>query len=561
MDSLSNYTYDAIVVGSGISGGWAAMELSKKGLKTLILERGRNVEHIKDYPNAMANSWDFPNRFRHTDEQDKNYPIQKGSLVFSSANESFFVNDLEHPYTQVKPFTWIRGYQVGGRSLIWGRQCYRLSEIDFEANLADGIGVDWPIRYKDLEPWYNYTEAFVGVSGQNEGIKPLPDGNFLPAMPMNCIEDFVGKKLKSAFPDRIMTPARLANLSIQHLDRGPCQYRNLCARGCPYGGYFSSNSATIPAGLKTGNLTLRPFSIVTNVIYDPKTQKASGVEVLDAETKQSYIFKSKILFLNASTLGTTQILLNSKSSSFPSGLGNSSGQIGHNLMDHVSGAGAYGDYEGFLDQFYTGRKPGGTIIPRFQNLKGSDRDYLRGFGLQGRGRRIGWERLENKSGIGTDFKSQISKFGPWNMWLGGWGEFLPYFENHVKLDPEKKDVFGQPILSMDSELKDNEKKMLKDMEKSAKEILELCGFTRIRGFQDSAPPGSTIHEMGTARMGKDPKTSVLNGFNQMHDVKNIFITDGSCMTSSGSVNPSLTYMALTARACDFAFNELKKGNL
>jgi len=561
MGANTNNTFDAIVVGSGISGGWAAMELCKKGLKTLMLERGRDVVHIKDYTSAMTNVWEFPDRLEKTNEQIKNYPIQSHCYAFNSGSEHFFVNDLENPYNQVKPFAWFRGYQVGGKSLIWGRQCYRYSDLDFKANQEEGIGVDWPIRYKDLAAWYDYAEDFVGVSGKNESLSQLPDGHFLPPMEMNCLEEFMAEKIKSKFPDRVMTPARLANLSAPHLGRGPCQYRNLCTRGCPFSGYFSSNSATIPAAQATGNLSLRPFSIVTEVLLDEKTNKAKGVRVLDSETKEVFEFYAKIVFLNASTLGTTQILLNSVSSRFPTGFGNSSGQLGHNVMDHISAAGASGTFEGFSDKYYVGRRPGGILIPRFQNLKGKDRDYLRGFGFQGAAEREGWERLETQAGTGVDFKSQISKPGPWTVWLGGWGECLPYFDNQVSLNKEKLDSHGQPTLNMDCTFRDNEFKMRKDMEASGKEILELCGFKDIHGFQPDAPMGATIHEMGTARMGKDPKTSVLNGNNQMHDVKNVFITDGSCMTSSGSVNPSLTYMALTARACDFAFKELKAGNI
>jgi len=561
MGSNSKNTFDAIVVGSGISGGWAAMELCKKGLKTLLLERGRDLVHIKDYTTAMTNVWEFPYRLRHTQEQLEKFPIQTNCYAFDSATESLFVNDIENPYTQVKPFDWYRGYQMGGRSLLWGRQCYRLSDLDFNANLEEGIAVDWPIRYKDIAPWYDYAEDFVGVSGKNEGLSQLPDGHFLPPMEMNCVEEFMSEKIKNKFPERVMTPARLANLTVPHLGRGPCQYRNLCTRGCPFSGYFSSNSATIPAAQATGNLTIRPFSIVTEVVLDPNSSKAKGVRVLDAETKEVFEVYSQIIFLNASTLGTTQILLNSVSSRFPNGLGNSSGQLGHNLMDHQSGSGAKGTFEGFSDKYYVGRRPGGILIPRFQNLKGKDKDYTRGYGFQGAAQREGWERLETQSGTGTEFKSQIGKPGPWTVWLGAWGDCLPYYDNKVSLNKDKLDIHGQPTLNLDCTFRENEAKMRKDMEQTGKEILELCGFKDIHGFQSQNPIGATIHEMGTARMGRDPKTSVLNGNNQIHEVPNIFVTDGSCMTSSGSVNPSLTYMALTARACDFAFKELKSGNL
>lgn len=555
-------TYDAIVVGTGISGGWAAKELTEQGLKTLVLERGRDVVHPDGYTSAFKAPWEFENRLMNTLDMVRNSPVQSRCRVFDESTYHFFVNDLENPYTQIRPFDWIRGYQVGGRSLTWGRQCYRFSDVDFEANAAEGIAVDWPIRYRDIEPWYDYVERFVGISGQPERLPHLPDGVFLPAMEMTCLEHHVASSIRSRFNDRVMTIGRTANLTTGHLGRGPCQYRNLCARGCPFSGYFSSNSATLPAAAVTGNMTLRPHSIVTEVIFDEKNDRASGVRVLDAETREVMEFSSRIIFLNASTLGTAQILLNSVSRRFPDGLGNGSGQIGRNLMDHHFEAGAVGDYDGFANRYYSGRRPNGVYIPRFRNL-GRDRrkDYLRGFGFQGHGIRSGWDRGGVTAGVGAGFKEQLASPGGWYMRLGGWGECLPYPENRATLNRQKLDHWGLPTLAIDCAFRDNELAMRRDMTESAMEILDAAGFRNIKSFDYETPPGLCTHEMGTARMGRDPKSSVLNGFNQMHEVKNVFITDGSCMTSSGCQNPSLTYMALTARACRYAVEELKKGNL
>lgn len=553
-------TYDAIVVGSGISGGWAAKELSEKGLKTLLLERGRNVTHIEGYPTATMNPWEFPHRQRDTLEVRENYPIQSKCPSFSEASRHFWVNDKENPYNEVQPFNWIRGYHVGGRSLLWGRQCYRLSDIDFEANAKDGFGTDWPIRYKDIAPWYDYAESFAGISGQAENLPQLPDGKFLPPMEMNCVEKHVAAGIRKNYNDRIMTIGRVANLTRRHEGRGPCQYRNLCNRGCPYGGYFSSNSATIPAARATGNLTLRPYSIVTEVIYDEQRGRASGVRILDAETGEFREFYSRIIFLNASTLGTTFILLNSISRRFPGGLGNSSEQVGHNLMDHHYRVGASGSVEGFEDNYYYGRRPTGIYIPRFRNInkKTTRSDYVRGFGYQGgsgRGRAGGFD------GVGAEFKDSKTVAGGWGMGISSWGECLPYYENKVSLNRSKTDKWGLPTLDIDSKFRENELTMRKDMKNSAAEMLEAAGCRNIHTYDNMPPPGTCIHEMGTARMGRDPKTSVLNGWNQVHEVKNVFITDGACMTSSACQNPSITYMALTARACDYAVKELKRMDL
>ncbi len=560
--SKEQNTYDAIVVGSGISGGWAAKELCEKGLKTLVLERGRNVEHVKDYTTAFSSPWDFDHRLHGKYKNESEDPIQ--STVYDEGSKHFFVRDKEHPYIQDDPFRWIRGYQVGGRSLTWGRQCYRLSDLDFEANIKEGIAVDWPIRYKDIEPWYSYVEKFIGLSGRNENLTHLPDGHFLPAIEMNCLEKYFAEEIAKKFSDRLVTPARVANLTQSINGRGPCQYRNLCSRGCPFGAYFSSNAATLPAAMATGNMTLRPFSIVQEVIYDKESKRAIGVRVIDTNTKETEEYFAKIIFLNASTIATTSILLNSVSEVFPNGLGNSSGQLGHNLMDHFIGVGAEGEFDGLQDQYYSGRTPGSLFIPRFRNIDGPSKqtEFLRGYGFQGRAFRENWEdKLHSIEGFGEDFKVNTTIPGKWKIWLGAWAETLPYFENQVSLHKSKKDTWGLPLVRISFEYHENEKAMKKDIEATAVEMLEKTGFTAIRGFNYDMPGGSAVHEMGTARMGRDAKTSVLNEFNQLHDVKNVFVTDGSCMTSSATQNPSLTYMALTARACSFAVKESKKGNL
>jgi choline dehydrogenase-like flavoprotein len=557
-------TYDAIVVGSGISGGWAAKELCEKGLKTLLLERGRNVEHIKDYPTASMNPWEFPHHLELSEQDKIDNPIQTDCFAYNEATKHFFVQDKEHPYTQSKPFNWIRGYQVGGRSLLWGRQTYRLSDLDFEANMKDGHGVDWPIRYKDVAPWYDYVESFVGISGQAEGLPHLPDGIFLPPMEMNCLEKQFAKDLKLHYTDRILTNGRVANLSRGWNGRGPCQYRNLCARGCPFGGYFSSNAATIPAAIATGNLTLRPHSIVCEVLYDEQNNKAKGIRIVDELTKESTEFFAKVIFLNASTIGTTSILLQSTSRHFPTGFGNSSGHVGRNLMDHHSSIGATGDYPGFEDQYYVGRRATGVYLPRFRNINEQTKrtDFVRGYAYQADAKRHDWKdiMMVNDS-FGDDFKKQLLKPGPWYMWMGAFGECLPNYENHVTLDKNKKDQWGLPLVDISFEYGPNEMAMRKDMQASAIEMLTVTGYKNIQAFDYKSPGGSEVHEMGTARMGRDPKTSVLNGNNQMHDVKNVFISDGSCMASGGNQNPSITYMALTARAVHFAVDELKKNNL
>lgn len=556
----ATHYFDAIVVGSGISGGFAAKELCEKGLKTLVIERGRKVEHIADYPTAMLNPWQFENRLHVTDNDKKQQPIQ--SAVADESTKHFFVNDLEHPYIQEKPFLWIRGYQTGGRSLTWGRQCYRLSEFDLEANAKEGIGVDWPVRYKDIAPWYDYAEQFVGVSGQNEGLPQLPDGQFLDPMEMNCIERHLRESNQKHFPDRLITIARVANLTKGLKGRGPCQFRNLCARGCPFSGYFSSNSASLPAAFATGNLSLLNDAIVMEVMVDKETGKATGVRVMDAHTHEITEYFASLIFLNASTINTTAILLQSISERHPDGLGNGSGQVGKNLMDHPYGGGAYGEHDDFKDQYYKGRRPAGVYVPRFQNIPGDSisRKYKRGFGYQGDGERAEWpDRMKMEDGFGASFKEKLTTPGPWTFWMIARGECLPYETNRVTLDKEQKDQWGLPLVRVNFEFGENEKAMVDDQKRHAEEMLEKAGFKNIRSFYYNTTGGRAVHEMGTARMGKDPKTSVVNGFNQLHEVPNVYITDGSFMSSSSCINPSLTYLAFTARACAHAVEELKKG--
>lgn len=555
--------YDAIVVGSGISGGWAAKELTEKGLETLVLERGRNVEHGKDYKTEHMPAWEA--KFRGMGDRklfEKEYHRQLRSGVVDEYNYHFFVNDKDHPYQtdEEDPFLWVRGYQVGGRSLTWGRQCYRLSDLDFEANARDGVGIDWPIRYKDIAPWYDYVEEFAGISGKKEGWSHLPDGKFLPPMDLNCVEEDVKEKIENEFEYRHLTIGRCAVLTKPHKGRGGCHYCGPCSRGCSVGAYFSSQSSTLPAARETGNLTLRPNSIVHSIIYDKETNRATGVRVIDRLTKESKAFYAKVIFLNASTLGTTQIMLNSTSETFPNGIANSSGTLGHYLMDHHFRVGASGKFSGYEDQYYYGNRPNGIYIPRFRNINPQTQheDFIRGYGFQGAASRSSWRRGVNMKGFGKDFKKKLRDPGPWNFSINGFGEILPYRDNHAKLSADKTDQWGIPQLEIHGSLGKNELKMREDMVKTAVEIIEAAGGTDVEPFTDEYLFGEGIHEMGTARMGKDPNTSVLNAHNQTHDVPNLFVTDGSCMTSSGSQNPSLTYMALTARAVNYAVEQLNK---
>jgi choline dehydrogenase-like flavoprotein len=563
VDAEKKNSYDAIVVGTGISGGYAAMELTAKGLKTLVLERGRMVSH-PSYPTATKDPWDFPYAGRATQEDLRQQGVQaRTGYTVSQATKHWFVNDLENPYTEVNRFDWMRGYHVGGRSIMWGRQSYRWADLDFEANARDGIAVDWPIRYKDLASWYDRVESFIGVSGSVDGIPHLPDGKFLPAMELNCVELDLKEKVKSKF-NRPLTIGRTANATapLPHSpQRGTCQYRNLCSRGCPYGGYYSSVAGALPAAEKTGNMTLRPNSIVYEIIYDEKKGKATGVKVLDAESGEQTEFFADLIFLCASTFGSTFIMLNSISNRFPNGFGNDSGELGCNIMDHHLQVGAFAQVDGFDDKYYSGRRANGFYIPRFRNLNGEKRDYIRGFGYQGGASRQGWTNMVAEMSIGKQLKEAAGKPGSWTVGMGGFGEILPYHENHVKINKEKKDKYGLPTLTFDAILRENELKMRKDMANDAAEMLEAAGYKNVGTYDRECGIGLGIHEMGTARMGKDPKTSVLNKWNQVHACKNVFVTDGSAMTSAACQNPSLTYMALTARAVDYAVGEMKKNNL
>jgi choline dehydrogenase-like flavoprotein len=559
---MPDNTYDAIVVGSGISGGWAAKELTEKGLKVLMLERGRDIVHVKDYVNANKEAWDYPHRGERTQQMIKDYPVLKRDYPLNETNLDYWASDKDSPYTEVKRFDWFRGYHVGGRSLMWGRQSYRLSDFDFEANLKDGIAVDWPVRYKDLAPWYDYVEKFAGISGSKEGLPQLPDGQFMPAMEMNIVEKDVSARMNKHYNSyRKMIIGRTANITEALPGRTNCQYRNKCWLGCPFGAYFSTQSSTLPAAKATGNLTLRPWSIVTKILYDKDKKRATGVEVLDAEDNKTYVYNAKIIFLNASALNSAWVLMNSATDVWEGGLGSSSGELGHNIMDHHLGVGASGIVEGFEDKYIYGRRANGIYIPRYANLFGDKRDYLRGFGYQGGADREGWSRSIPELSIGGAFKEALTEPGTWAMGMGGFGETLPYHENKITLDKTKKDKWGLNVLSMDIEYKENEKKMRIDMQKDAEEMLTIGGVKNVTGWTGDGTLGRGIHEMGSARMGRDPKTSVLNGFNQIWDAPNVFVTDGAFMTSAACQNPSLTYMAFTARAADHAVSELKKMNI
>jgi choline dehydrogenase-like flavoprotein len=557
-------TYDAIVVGSGISGGWAAKELCEKGLKVLMLERGKNLVH-PNYPTATKNIWDFEHHNNLTEADKENFFIQSRHYSLREDNKHFYINDRENRYDEIKRFDWIRGDIVGGRSLLWARACYRWSDLYFESNLRDGHGIDWPIRYKDLAPWYDYVESFIGVSGNADGIATLPDGKFMPPFEMNVVEKYFKQKIESAYHDRKVIMGRTANLTEPVKGRGQCQARNQCQRGCPYGAYFSTNASTLPAAHATGNLTLRPNALVNRVIYDAQKQKATGVEIIDTETKQTEELYARLIFLNASTVATTFILLNSTSSRFPNGLGNGSDQLGRNLMDHHKGLSLSASVDGFEDSYYSGFRPTTLYIPRFRNIKeqapglpAGQAGFIRGYQFGGSAHR---GRAQSDEPIGAAFKDAMSEAGPWQMSLWGFGECLPYAENRVTLDNNKKDNWGRPVIAIDCEFKENEKAMYADMKETAAELMEAAGFKDINVSGSLSFPGNANHEMGTARMGHDPKTSVLNKWNQLHEVPNVFVTDGSCMTSSACLNPSLTYMALTARACDYAISEMKRQNL
>ena len=560
IDSEKDMTYDAIVIGSGISGGWAAKELCEKGLKTLVLERGRDVKHITDYPSAMANPWDLPHRGRETFLEKDNNPIVNKCYAYDEATQHFFVKDHEHPYVQEKPFDWIRGYQVGGKSLIWARQTQRMSDAEFEGPARDGFAIDWPIRYKDLAPWYSHVERFAGISGNKDGIPTLPDGEFLKAWELNCVEKHIKARIETKFKDRHVIIGRCAHLTEPaqiHLDqgRGKCQARHLCYRGCPYGGYFSSNSSTLPWAAKTGNLTLRPDSVVHSIIYDEKNQKASGVKVIDTNTKEEFIYKAKVIFLNAACLNSNLVLLNSISSRFPEGLGNDSGVLGKYIAFHQYRGQGSANYEGFEDQYYFGRRPTSAFMPNFRNLHKQEMDFQRGYMVAfsaGRGNGV-----PSDEDFGAKFKENTTKPGPWGIYIQMQGESIPRESNHVKLS-NIKDAWGIPQLAIDIDYHENDLKMTKDFLTTAEEMLTLAGCKNINMFDSKQNPGLDIHEMGGARMGKDPKQAILNEWNQVHTCKNVFVTDGAAMTSIGNQNPSLTFMALTARAANYAVDALKR---
>jgi choline dehydrogenase-like flavoprotein len=559
---VQSQEYDAIVVGSGISGGWAAKELTEKGLRVLLLERGRNVEHIKDYVNATKGPWEYPHRGGRTRAMEEEYPVLKRDYPLNEKNLAFWASDKDSPYTETKRFDWYRGYQVGGRSLMWGRQSYRHSEIDFEANAKEGIAIDWPIRYRDIAPWYDKVERHAGIAGSIENMPQLPDGQFQPAMPLNCGEELVAGKLRKLYNGRRrIIPGRTANATRKLEGRNACQYRDACWLGCPYGAYFSTQSSTLPAAVKTGKLTLKPFSIVTEVLYDKDRKRATGVRVLDAVSEQTTDYRAKVVFLCASALNSAWLLMRSATDVWPGGLGSSSGELGHNVMDHHFRCGAEGTLEGLDDKTVYGRRPTGFYIPRYRNVFGDKRDYLRGFGYQGGAGREGWSRSVAELGIGGAFKDMLAEPGVWTIGGTAFGEMLPNHNNRISLDESKKDKWGLPVLKMDVATGENERLMRKDMIADMADMLEQTGVKNVHTYDAEYFPGMGIHEMGTARMGRDPKTSVLNSHNQVWDAPNVFVTDGACMVSAACQNPSLTYMALTARAADFAVNELNRRNL
>lgn len=564
-DAVKNRTYDAIVIGSGMSGGWAAKELCEKGLKTLVLERGRDVVHLKDYPTTNMLPWEFEHRGQIPEAIQEANPVVSRCYAFREDAVQFFVKDTEHPYVQDKPFDWIRGYQVGGKSLLWARQTQRWSDFDYEGPARDGFSVDWPIRYKDIAPWYSYVEKFAGISGNKDGLDVLPDGEFLPALELSCVENYFKDFIAKNYKDRHVIYARCAHLTEPkqiHLDqgRGQCQNRNLCQRGCPFGGYFAANSTTIPWALKTGNMNLRPFSVVHSIIYDEKKGKASGVRVVDAHSKEVIDYYARIIFVNAAAINTNLILLNSKSNRFPNGLGNDSGILGkyfafHNYRGHISA-----EYEGFMDNTTAGGRPTSAYIPRFRNVHKQETDFLRGYAAGFYSGRFSYPKAD---GFSTTLKDNLAKKdpGPWRVGSHMMGETIPKETNFLSLDPNKKDEWGVPLIKFSVDYDENDNKMVKDFSDQLTEMYTKAGFTNIKTNDSKQAPGLDIHEMGGARMGKNPKTSMLNKWNQMHACENVFVTDGTCMTSTSTQNPSLTYMALTARACDYAVDQMKKNEL
>lgn len=553
--------FDAIVIGSGISGGWAAKEFTEKGFKTLLVERGRNVIHNKDYPTTNLYPWELKHRGELTFTLKNENPIASRCYAFKEDTTHFFVKDKEHPYVQQKPFDWIKGYQVGGKSLIWARQTQRWSDYDFEGPARDGFAVDWPIRYKDIAPWYSHVEKFVGICGNKDGLSNLPDGEFLPPMEMTCLEKYFKEQVAEKFKDRQVIIGRCANITKVepiHIEqgRGSCQYRDLCRRGCPFGGYFSSNSSTIPWAQKTGNLTLLTDAVVHSVIYDDNKKKATGVLAIDANTKRQTAYYAKVIFVNAGAVNTNLILLNSKSKRFPNGIGNDNGLLGKYFAFHNYRGKASANYDGFLNSTTDGRRPTGSYIPRFRNLIKQETDFLRGYAIT-----IHSRRTEKKTdGIGEDLKKQIinDKEGVWQINAGFMGETIPKETNFIALSSSEKDQWGIPLPVISVEYDDNDEKMLKDFFEQVTDMFSKAGFTNIKVRDTKQAPGLDIHEMGGVRMGYDPKTSLLNAFNQLHQCKNVFVTDGACMTSTSTQNPSLTYMAITARAVNYAVKEFKK---
>ena len=556
-------TYDAIVIGSGISGGWAAKELCDLGIKTLVLERGRNIEHIKDYPTATKNPWDFPHRMEEPLQVLKDNPVISKCYAYGEDTHHFFVKDKEHPYIQEKPFDWIRGYQVGGKSIMWGRACQRWSNFEFSAPQRYGYAIDWPIRYEDIAPWYSHVERFSGICGDKDGLECMPDGDYLPPFEMSCVEEAMQQKINAHYKDRRMIKTRWAHLTKPepiHLQqgRGQCQARDLCTRGCPFGGYFSSVSSTLPWAKKTGNLTIRPFSVVHSVIYDEQKGKATGVRIIDTNTKEEIEYYAKVIFLNAACLNTNLILLNSTSSRFPNGLGNDSGLLGKFMAFQNYRASVHGRYEGFEDRYYYGRNPTNPMIANYRNLHKQDTDYLGGFltfVYSNRGKKR-WA-----DGVGADLKDSLTEPGPWNAGMFMQGETLPKESNHVRLSKDQKDPWGIPQLITSVGYDDNDDKMVKDFLDQSAEMLEIAGLKDITKHDTHQAPGLDIHEMGGCRMGHDPKTSLLNKWNQLHLCNNVYVTDGACMTSTGNQSPSILYMAFAARAANHAAEEMKKGNI
>ena len=557
--------YDAIVVGSGMTGGWAAKELTELGLRTLVLDAGRPIVPNKDYREHTP-PWEMP--FRGLGDRQvvaRRQTVQRNSVTFDEMSHQFWVDDVDNPYStpRDKAFHWFRARQVGGKSIIWGRQVYRWSDLDFEANLRDGIGVDWPIRYADIAPWYDHVERFIGVSGQAEALAHLPDGPFLPPMAMNCVESHVRERMAAKFGrDRVLTIGRVAILTERHNGRAACHYCGPCHRGCVTRSYFSSVNATLPAAEATGRLTLMPYSIARSLVLDDRTNRVAGVLVVDARTRETREYTARVVFLCASALESARLLLNSASSRHPDGLANSSGQVGRNIMDHIKWGGASGTFDDWSDRRSIGQRPNGIYVPRFRNVTTRHPGFIRGYGFQGRAGRAAWEASARAPGIGLSFKERLTRLGPWTMSFGGFGEMLPRAENRATLHPTLLDAWGIPTLHIECAWSDNELAIHRDMNVSAAELLEAAGAKDIRpDTRGPSTPGNTNHEMGTARMGRDPKTSVLNGWNQAWDVPNVFVTDGACMASSGNQNPSLTYMALTARACRYAVDAMKRGEL